>query len=78
MLIFQKMQHFQTLLIPSNRFQIRFGIVQKKAKDHLNPNPENEKNMFKSSICSVIFRVMVHFLAFFENMKIQIFFDIFV
>ena len=48
MLIFQKMQHFQTLLIPSNRFQIRFGIVQKKAKDHLNPNPENEK------ICSKV------------------------
>jgi len=49
MLIFQKMQHFQTLLIPSNRFQIRFGIVQKKAKDHLNPNPENEKK-----ICSKV------------------------
>ena len=77
MLIFEKMQHFQTFLIPSNRFQIRFGIVQKKAKDHLNPNPENEKNMFKNRIYTAIFRVMVHFLAFFENMKIQIFFDIF-
>ena len=77
MLIFLKMQHFQTFLIPSNRFQIRFGIVQKKAKDHLNPNPENEKNMFKNHIYAAIFRVMVHFLDFFENMKIQIFFDIF-
>ena len=43
MLIFQKMQHFQTFLIPSDRFQIRFWKVQKKAKDHLNPNAENEK-----------------------------------
>ena len=77
MLIFEKMQHFQTFLIPSNRFQIQFGIVQKKAKDHLNPNPENEKNMFKNRIYTAIFRVMVHFLAFLENMKIQIFFDIF-
>ena len=77
MIIFQKTQHFQTFLIPSDRFQIQFGIVQKKANDHLNPNPENEKNMFKSRIVSAIFRVMVHFLAFLENMKIQIFFDIF-
>ena len=77
MIIFQKMQHFQTFLIPSDRFQIRYGIVQKKANDHLNPNPENEKNMFKSLIVSAIFRVMVHFLAVFENMKIRIFFDIF-
>ena len=76
MLIFEEMQHFQIFLILSNRFKIRFGIVQKKAKDHLNPNTENEKNMFKIRIHTPIFRVMMHFLAFFENMKIQIFFDI--
>ena len=49
MIIFQKTQHFQTFLIPSDRFQIRFGIVQKKANDNLNPNPENEKK-----ICSKV------------------------
>ena len=49
MIIFQKMQHFQTFLIPSDRFQIRFGIAQKKANDHLNPNPENQKKNVQKS-----------------------------